>query len=110
MLDLTSVETPFMLSPVETQTKPMVSNYISGYSSYSMTMTNSFGGVTYTTTLTTEKDIQRPLKEQLQATLMQSPEWLAVSSLVFEANRFLGFESSSYEYVLSLELLTPKAP
>ncbi len=107
VLDLTSASTPFMLSPVETQGKTMVFTYESGYSSVSWTTTTTAGGVTYSTTTTSERDIQRPLKDQLQITLMQNPEWLAVSRLDFQASRFLGLSMSSYNYILSLDLLTP---
>jgi hypothetical protein len=53
------------------------------------------------------RDIQRPLKDQLMPTLLQEPDWLAVDSLALHVKTELGLSWSSREYLLVLGLRAP---
>lgn len=106
-LDLAGVETPVMLSPVEDAGKSLSVTFESGYASQSVTASTSYGGRSASATVTVSRDIQRPLKDQLVPTLLQSPDWLAVDSLVLKVKTELGLSWSSREYLLMLGLRAP---
>ena len=108
-LDLTGVDTPVMLTPVEPAGKTLTVSFESGYSSMSVTATATAGagGASSSTTVTASRDIQKPFRDQLMPTLLQDPPWLSVHSLVLNAKKQLGLGWSSREYLLVLELTAP---
>lgn len=106
-LDLAGVETPVMLSPVEDAGKSLSVSFESGYSSQSVTATTSYGGRPASATIIVNRDIQRPLKDQLMPTLLQDPDWLAVDFLALDVKSVLGMSWSSDEYLLRLGLRAP---
>jgi hypothetical protein len=106
-LDLAGIETPVMLTPVQDPAKTLAVTLESGYSSQSVTATTSYGGRSASATIIVNRDIQRPLRDQLMPTLLQSPDWLAVDFLALVVKSVLGMSWSSDEYLLRLGLRAP---
>jgi len=108
-LDVSSQSTPVMLTetPIKGDSIPL--SFESGYNSVSVTSTRSYGGVSTSSTATSASDINRPLGEQLNVAFIQSPQYLVVSALTLQTDRLESFWMSTKKYLLSLQILAPKA-
>jgi hypothetical protein len=106
-LDFADETTPVMLNEMQSDKTMKTFDFESGFSRYSVTSTYSSGGVTVSSTATSQTDMNKPLKYQLQNTFIQDPEWMLVSSLILNTHDSESIAVSDVKYLLSLQVKVP---
>ncbi len=83
-------------------------SYEAGYKSTSVTMSSRFGNVTTTMTTTMSSNQNQPLGVQMQTLFINSPDWTAITSLVFSVDltSVLGVVSTT-SYMLNADTVVP---
>jgi hypothetical protein len=108
-MDFSDQNTPVMLTETPAAGEGVTVSFVSGHNSMSVTSTSSAGGVTVSATASSSSDINRPLADQVQLALVQSPAYLSVLSLTLQADVFESVYSHSANYLLSLKVRIPKS-
>lgn len=102
-LDVSAVETPVMLSEVA---RPMGPELTLQSGKVRLSVTTRAGyGATYTRTVTMTEDLNQPLAEQLANTLIQAPDWLAVTDLSLWTEKSSAVFASTSRQLLRLSII-----
>jgi hypothetical protein len=109
-LDLSGSDTPVMLNAVDkAAVKGKILSYEAGYKSQSVTVSASNGQTTATVTNTMSMNQNQPLGMQMQALLINEPEWVAIQGLSFRANLLNMVYVSTTSYMLRADAFVPAA-